>query len=132
MFLRSSSVARGFGWGEVKDVTKLMNSEPCGAVMVHRSPHKPNSFITEPRQLGRYDWAVNMVGLGLPVGTGLGSYLLLHFVQTGSGAYPASYTMSTEDTVPGLRRPGREVAQLSPFRAEMWSYTSTYVIMVGV
>jgi hypothetical protein len=68
----------------VKDVTKLMNSEPCSTgngVSLHRSPHKPNSFITEPRQLGRFDWAVSMVGLGLPVETGAGNYLLHHIVQ---------------------------------------------------
>jgi hypothetical protein len=61
----------------VKDVTKLMNSEPCNTgngVLAHRSPNKPNSFITSPRQLGRYDWPVNMVGLGLPVGIAAGNY----------------------------------------------------------
>jgi hypothetical protein len=50
----------------VKVVTKLMNSEPCNSgkgVLVHRSPHKPNSFITAPRHLGRCDWAVNIAGL---------------------------------------------------------------------
>jgi len=34
--------------------------------------------------------------------------LLLHRVQNGSGAHPASYPMVTEDLCPGLKRPGHE------------------------
>jgi hypothetical protein len=38
---------------------------------------------------------------------------LLHIVQTGSGAHPASFPMSTGGSFPGVKLPGRE-ADTSP------------------
>jgi hypothetical protein len=35
-------------------------------------------------------------------------YYLLHVVQTGSGAHPASYPMSTRVLPPGIKQTGRE------------------------
>jgi hypothetical protein len=59
---------------------------------------------------------------------------LLHVVQTGSGAQPASYPKSTGGYFPGVKRPGHEADNTSPTSAEvkkMWIYTSTpaYVFM---
>jgi hypothetical protein len=59
---------------------------------------------------------------------------LLHVVQTGSGAHPASYPMETGDSFPGVKWPGREAHNSSPTSAEVkktWIYTSTppYVFM---
>jgi hypothetical protein len=53
---------------------------------------------------------------------------LLHVVQTGSGAHPASYTMGNGALCPGLKRPGREADHSPSTSAEvkkMWIYTST-------
>jgi hypothetical protein len=61
-------------------------------------------------------------------------FSLLHVVQTGSGAHPASYPMGTGGSFPGVKRQGRE-ADHSPSTSaevkEMWIYTSTplYVFM---
>jgi hypothetical protein len=44
-------------------------------------------------------------GAGFPTGR---DFSLLHNVQTGSGAYPASYPVGTGGDFPGVRRPGRE------------------------
>jgi hypothetical protein len=54
-------------------------------------------------------------------------YFLVHIVQTGTGAHPASYTMVTGDFSPGVKRPGRETDHSPPASAEvknMWIYTS--------
>jgi hypothetical protein len=51
-----------------------------------------------------------------------------HVVQTGSWVHPASYTMGTGSSFPGVKRPGREADHSSPTSAEvkkMWIYTST-------
>jgi hypothetical protein len=42
--------------------------------------------------------------------------------------YPTSYTMGTEDSFQGVKRPGREADHSHPTSAEvkkMWIYTST-------
>jgi hypothetical protein len=71
------------------------------------------------------------VGVRVPVGSTIFSPPI---VQTGSGAHPASYTMGTGGSFPGIKRPGREVDHSTPTSAEvkkMWIYTSTppYVFM---
>jgi hypothetical protein len=62
-------------------------------------------------------------------GRGNGIFSLCHRIQTGSGAHPASYPMST-----GVKRPGRDSDHSLLSRAEVkngWSCTSTptYVFM---
>jgi hypothetical protein len=46
-------------------------------------------------------------GIGVPVPVGSRTFLL-HVVQTGSGAHPASYPMGTGGSFPGVKRPGNE------------------------
>jgi hypothetical protein len=49
-------------------------------------------------------------------------------VQTGSGVHPTSYTMSTDGSFLGIKRPGREAEHSPPTSAEitkMWISTST-------
>jgi hypothetical protein len=52
----------------------------------------------------------------------------LHFVQTGSGAHPDSYPMSTGAVSPGIKWQGREAEHSTAISAEakkMWIYVST-------
>jgi hypothetical protein len=35
-------------------------------------------------------------------------FFLLHIIQTGTGAHPASYPIGTEGFSPGVKRPGHE------------------------
>jgi hypothetical protein len=61
-----------------------------------------------------------------------GTYFsLLHNVQTGSGAHPASYSMGTEVSFSGVKRPEHE-AVISPSSADVCSYTSTppYILII--
>jgi hypothetical protein len=71
--------------------------------------------------------------LEVQVPTGAGDFSLLHRVQTGSGAHPASYPTGTEGSFRGVRRTGREADQSPPSSAEVknaWRYTFTpYVFM---
>jgi hypothetical protein len=63
------------------------------------------------------------MGWMIRVPTGAGNFSLHHRVQTGSGAYPASYPMDTRGSFPG----GREDDHSSPYSAKVknaWSYTS--------
>jgi hypothetical protein len=56
---------------------------------------------------------------------------LHHRFQAGSGAHKASYTMSTEGSFPGVKRPGRVADHSPPSRAKTknaWSYASTFLI----
>jgi len=56
-------------------------------------------------------------------------FFLLHRVQTGSGAYTASYPMDTGGLSMGVKRPGRESnssPQSSAKCKNAWSYTSTF------
>jgi len=51
-----------------------------------------------------------------------------HRVQTGPGAYPASYPMGTGGSFLGVKRPEHEADHSPPSSAEIkspWSYTST-------
>jgi hypothetical protein len=55
-------------------------------------------------------------------------FTLHHNVQTGSGAHPASYPMSTGVLSWGVKWPGREANHSPPSSTEtknVWSYTST-------
>jgi hypothetical protein len=74
------------------------------------------------------DWTA---GVRFPSGPGT---VRRHRVQTGSGAHPASYQMSTGDIFLGVKRPWIEAEQSPPSSAETkyaWSYTSTppYIFM---
>jgi hypothetical protein len=62
------------------------------------------------------------VKVRVPVGSELS---LLHIVQTGFEANPASYPMGTEGFSPGVKRQGREADHSPPASAEfkrMWIY----------
>jgi hypothetical protein len=69
------------------------------------------------------------VGVRVPVR----SQILLHVIQTGSGAYPASYPVGTEGSFRGGKAAGRELDQSPATNAEakkMWIYASTpYALM---
>jgi hypothetical protein len=61
-------------------------------------------------------------------------FSLLHIVQTGRGAHPASYPMGTWGTFPEVKWQGYEVDHSPPTSAEVkktWTCTSTstYVFM---
>jgi hypothetical protein len=56
-----------------------------------------------------------------------GNFSLLHHIQTGSGAHPASYPMVTGGFLPLVERPVREADHLPPSSAkvqDVWRYTS--------
>jgi hypothetical protein len=64
---------------------------------------------------GLDDWAI---GVRSPAGAKDFSYSL--FVQTGSGAHPASCTMGTGGPFPGTKaRPGRDADHSPPSSAEV-------------
>jgi hypothetical protein len=55
-------------------------------------------------------------------------FSLIHVIQTGSGAHPASYPMGTGALPPGVKRPKREADHSPPNSVEVkktWVYTST-------
>jgi hypothetical protein len=59
---------------------------------------------------------------------GAGNFSVLHHVQTGSGAHPASFPMGTGVSFLGLKRPEREADRSPPSSADVknaWRYTST-------
>jgi hypothetical protein len=65
------------------------------------------------------------VGVRVPVRA---SFSLLHVVQIGSGAHPASYLMVAGALSPEVKRLGREADHSPPTSAEVkntWIYTST-------
>jgi hypothetical protein len=58
---------------------------------------------------------------------GAENFSLHHRVKTGSGTHPASYSIGTRVSFPGVRRPGRESDHSPPSSAEVrneWNYTS--------
>jgi hypothetical protein len=57
-----------------------------------------------------------MAGVQFPIGQ---YFYLLHSVQTGSGAYPASYHTQTYGFSLGIKRPELKVVQSLPFNAEV-------------
>jgi hypothetical protein len=63
-----------------------------------------------------------------------GNFCLRYRVQTGSGSHPASFLMGTEDSLPGVKPPEREVDHSPSSIAEVkdaWSHASIhqYVFM---
>jgi hypothetical protein len=59
-------------------------------------------------------------------------YYVSRFVQTGSGAHPASYPMGTGGSYPGEKRVGHEVCH-SPHSAEIndvcsYTFTPPYIL----
>jgi hypothetical protein len=76
--------------------------------------HKNLSLLQRPtKSLGSsdgnetgYGWDDQGSGVRLPVGAG--NFSVLHHVQTGSWAHPASYPKGTRGSFSGVKRPGRE------------------------
>jgi hypothetical protein len=54
-------------------------------------------------------------------------FSLLQIVQTGSGVHPNSYPMGTGGSIPGVRRPGREVDHSPPTSAEVKKNMDIYM-----
>jgi hypothetical protein len=72
------------------------------------------------------------VWVWVPVGQ---EFSLLHVIQTGSEAHPASYQMGTGGSFPWEKRPGREADHSPPTSAEVKKtliYTSTLPCLHGV
>jgi hypothetical protein len=69
-------------------------------------------------------WGLKLVGIvtgwtacvRFPAGK---NFFLLHSVQTGSGADPASYSIGTEALSPGIKWPGREADHSPPSSAKV-------------
>jgi hypothetical protein len=61
-------------------------------------------------------------------------FSLLHNVQTGSGAHPASYPMGTGATSPELKRSGREADHYPPSSADIKNelYSHSPICLDGV
>jgi hypothetical protein len=59
-------------------------------------------------------YGLNDRGFRFPAGAG--NFSLLHCLQTGSGAHPASYPMGTRA---GVKMPGREADHSPPYSAEV-------------
>jgi hypothetical protein len=57
----------------------------------------------------------------------LGIFIFTTGVQTGSGAHPASCSMGTRGSFPGVKRPGRKAVHSPPSSVEVnaWNCTST-------
>jgi len=58
-----------------------------------------------------------MIGFSFPAGAG--NFSLRHRVQTGSRAHPASYSVDSGGSFPGLKWPGREADHSPPCSAEV-------------
>jgi hypothetical protein len=57
------------------------------------------------------------VRVRFPIGES--DFSVLHNVQTGSGAHPASYTAGTGAVSPGIKRQGREADHSVPSRSKI-------------
>jgi hypothetical protein len=84
--------------------------------------------MQDKKDFNKYKWikgenpGINNNKKKIPVGARFFAY-----VQTGPGAYPASYTMGT-GSFPGVQRPGRGADHPPPTSAGVkneYSYTST-------
>jgi hypothetical protein len=68
-------------------------------------------------------------GVQFPAVAMMEYFFLRRRVQTGSGAHPASYPVSTKEALsPGVKRPGREADHSPKPCAKVknaWSFTST-------
>jgi hypothetical protein len=92
-----------------------------------------NTYLSRYRDSSvAYGWVTGwMLGGGVRVRAETWNVSLHHRFQTVSGAYPASYSMGTRGSFPGVKRPGREANHSPPSTAEVknaWSYTSTLPI----
>jgi hypothetical protein len=56
---------------------------------------------------------------GVRFSAGAKELSLLHSIQTGSGAHPASYPMGTGGFFPGLKQPGCEYHHAPPCSADV-------------
>jgi hypothetical protein len=66
-----------------------------------------------------------MIGVRFPAGAG--NFSLLHCVQTGSGAHPASYPMDTGALSLGVKWPGREAYHSLQSSAEVKEFVELYL-----
>jgi hypothetical protein len=57
-------------------------------------------------------YGLDYPGSGFRFPVGVGNFP--HRIQTGSGVHPASYTISTGGSFPGVKRPGGEAEQSLP------------------
>jgi hypothetical protein len=58
-------------------------------------------------------------GIEVRFPAGVRDFSLVHNIQTGSGAHPTSYAMTTEGCFPGVKQQGRESDNSSPSSAEV-------------
>jgi hypothetical protein len=76
------------------------------------------SRVTQALMVSDYGLDDRVIGVRSPAGTKDFSYSL--FVQTGSGAHPASCKMGTRGPFPGAKaRPGRDTDHSPPSSAEV-------------
>jgi hypothetical protein len=89
-------------------------------------PEKCFSYLTYRQGKSRYSSVTLVTGYGMD-GRGIGvkspagarEFSLLHSVQTGSGAHPASYPNGTWGSIPGVKRKGYEADHSPPPSAEV-------------
>jgi hypothetical protein len=58
---------------------------------------------------------------------GAGNFSLHHRLQNGSGAHPASYTVGTRGSFPGVKRPGCEADHSPPSSAEVKEWVELFL-----
>jgi hypothetical protein len=75
--------------------------------------------MQKPGYLNRYSYGLDERGIGDRFSAGTRDFPLLHSDQAGPGAHPASYTMGTESSFPGVKRLGREADHSPPSSAEV-------------
>jgi hypothetical protein len=72
-----------------------------------------------------YELDDQMIGVRFSVKAG--NFSLRHCVQTGSGAHPVSYPVSTGGSFPGVKRSGCEAGHSSPSTAEVKECVELYL-----
>jgi hypothetical protein len=108
---------------EMKWRQKQKPSSPRSWVILNRQWNKIRNSIAQSMWWLHYRLDDQKSGVRI---SGRGKWFsLLHNVQTGSGAHPATYTMVTGDT---CKQQGREADHSPPSSTEVknaWSFTST-------
>jgi hypothetical protein len=89
------------------------------------SPYKYKDILKQStRQRSRYsDW---LRGRSSSPGRGK-NCSILHVVETGTGAHPASYPMGAGTLSPGVKRPGRESDHSPPTTTELKRNSDPYI-----
>jgi hypothetical protein len=96
----------------------------CICCWVCKSEHNSVSVATGD---GLDDWMIGFRFLA-----GAENFSLRHRVQTSTGAHPASYSIGTGVSPPGVKRPGREADHLPPSRAEVKECVNLYLHSPGI